>query len=271
VKSKWRTASSDWGRAAGGIEQAIFGDGLEPQSILSARGVSKDFRGVRVVDRIDLEVYRGERLAIVGASGSGKSTVCRLFVGLEYPDEGTIYVAGQVLACGDGTVAKSERERRRIRRRLGFVPQQYTLFPHMTLSQNVELRLRRVRKLSRGEGREIAKAVLNRVGLSDKVHAYPGQLSGGQRQRGTIARELAMQRDVLIFDEPTSALDLDLRTGVLEVVRQLATDGLTMVVVTHEMDFAQRFADRVAVMDQGRLAAVHSAEQFFAANSKANE
>jgi len=186
---------------------------LEPQSILSARGVSKDFRGVRVVDRIDLEVYRGERLAIVGASGSGKSTVCRLFVGLEYPDEGTIYVAGQVLACGDGTVAKSERERRRIRSRLGFVPQQYTLFPHMTLSQNVELRLRRVRKLSRGEGREIAKAVLNRVGLSDKVHAYPGQLSGGQRQRGAIARELAMQRDVLIFDEPTSALDLDLRTG----------------------------------------------------------
>jgi ABC-type polar amino acid transport system ATPase subunit len=231
--------------------------------VLRACGVSKEFRGLRVVDRVDLEVRRGERLAIIGPSGSGKSTVCRLFAGLEHPDEGTIYVGDEALAGGDDANRKSDRERRRIRGRLGFVPQQYTLFPHLTLAQNVELGLLRVRKVSKSDARSAARTVLERVGLGDKLGSYPAQLSGGQRQRGAIARELAMQREVLIFDEPTSALDPELRTEVLEVMRKLAIDGLTMVVVTHEMEFARRFADRIAVMNQGRLVAIRTPEEFF--------
>jgi ABC-type polar amino acid transport system ATPase subunit len=231
--------------------------------VLRTCGVSKVFRGSRVVDNVDLTVRRGERLAIIGPSGSGKSTVCRLFAGLEQPDEGIIYVGNEILASGGDARGKTGRERRRLRSRLGFVPQQYTLFPHLTLAQNVALGPLRVHKLSKKEARTTMMAVLERVGLGDKLDSYPAQLSGGQRQRGAIARELAMQREVIIFDEPTSALDPELSGEVREVMRQLALDGLTMVVVTHEMEFAKRFADRIAVMNQGRLVSIRPADRVF--------
>lgn len=236
---------------------------------LRAVDVSKVFRGNRVVDKVSLSVRRGERLAIIGPSGSGKSTVCRLFAGLEHPDAGTIYVGNEILADSKGP--RSDSERRRVRNRLGFVPQQYTLFPHLTLTQNVQLGLIRVKKLDKSAARSAAEDVLRRVGLLDKAGAYPAQMSGGQRQRGAIARELAMQRDVLIFDEPTSALDPDLRAEVLEVMRQLAIDGMTMVLVTHEMDFARMFADRIAVMRAGTLEQVSDPEQVFGGSTEASE
>ena len=232
--------------------------GDSAEVILRACGVSKDFRGTRVVNRVDLSVFKGECLAVVGPSGSGKSTMCRLFAGLEVPDEGEIYVGNDLVARG--------RDGGRVTGRLGFVPQQYSLFPHLTLAQNVSLGPIRVRKMSKAAAVAATEAVLAKVGLQDKLSSYPGQLSGGQRQRGAIARELAMQREVLIFDEPTSALDPDLSTEVLEVMRQLAKEGMTMVVVTHEMGFAKRFADRVAAMNQGKLISLGSAVEFFKRN-----
>jgi ABC-type polar amino acid transport system ATPase subunit len=234
---------------------AMLPHAAQDDVVLRAEKVSKVFRGARVVDRVDLAVRRGERLAIIGQSGSGKSTVCRLFAGLEDPDEGTVFIGPNVLA--DARHArKSDRERRRIRSGLGFVPQQYTLFPHLTLAQNIALGPLRVRGMPKADVDKIVVAVLSRVGLREKIDAYPGQFSGGQRQRGAIARELAMQREILIFDEPTSALDPELSAEVCEVMSQLAADGLTMVVVTHEMDFARKFSDRVAIMESGRLTGI---------------
>ena len=177
-----------------------------------------------------------------------------MFAGLEIPDEGAIYIGKEMFA--DGARREITREGRRLRGRLGFVPQQYTLFPHMTLAQNVALGPTRVLNLPKSDVRKIVEEVLNKVGLGAKLDSYPAQLSGGQRQRGAIARELAMRREVLIFDEPTSALDPELSAEVSEVMRKLALDGLTMVVVTHDMEFAERFASRIASMKDGKLISV---------------
>jgi len=232
------------------------------ESVLRTEGVSKDFRGLRVVRDINLAVRRGECLSIIGPSGSGKSTVCRLFAGLESPNQGVVYVGHEVLADASRP-RKNDRQRRRIRAKLGFVPQQYTLFPHLTLAQNIALGPQRVLKLSSDQVKKSVSVVLARVGLADKYDSYPAQMSGGQRQRGAIARELAMQREVIIFDEPTSALDPDLSAEVREVMRQLASDGLTMVVVTHEMDFAKKFSDRIAVMKGGELEGIYRPNDLF--------
>jgi ABC-type polar amino acid transport system ATPase subunit len=214
------------------------------ESIVSAEQVTKEFGPLRVLDAITLRVLRGERVVIIGPSGSGKSTLLRCINGLETITSGRVVVDGMVV--GDPAVPLS-----RVRSAVGMVFQLFNLFPHKTVLQNIMLGPVKVSHLSRDEAREKALRLLDRVGLSDKANEYPGRLSGGQQQRVAIARALAMSPKVMMFDEPTSALDPELVGEVLGVMRQLAEEGMTMMVVTHEMAFAADIADRVIVMDKG--------------------
>ncbi|RME76192.1 MAG: amino acid ABC transporter ATP-binding protein [Planctomycetota bacterium] len=216
------------------------------ETAVRMQGVWRRFGDVVAVRDLDLELRFGERLVVIGPSGSGKSTLIRLINGLERASAGRIEVLGHVLEPGRAVPPV-------LRAECGMVFQQFHLFPHLRVIDNVALAPRRVRGLSRAEARAQALALLERVGLADRAHAWPAQLSGGQKQRVAIARALAMRPRVLLFDEPTSALDPEMVGEVLDVMRDLATGGMTMVVVTHEMGFARAVADRAIFMDEGRI------------------
>ncbi len=221
--------------------------------MLTAKGVYKGFGELSVLKGISLTVQKGEVVALIGPSGSGKSTFLRCLNHLETIDRGEIALDGMPLcSMQDGRlVYATEEEKRRITLRMGMVFQQFNLFPHMSVLQNIIDAPIRVRKLSKKEAVQKAKKLLEKVGLSDKADQYPYQLSGGQQQRVAIARALCMDPEILCFDEPTSALDPELTQEVLSVMRDLAKDDMTMVVVTHEMSFARDVADRVVFMEGG--------------------
>jgi polar amino acid transport system ATP-binding protein len=219
-----------------------------------AQGVRKQFGRLTVLQSIDLEVQRGEVMVILGPSGSGKSTFLRCINHLEKIDAGRIYVDGHLVGYrqeGDKIHELREREVAARRAEVGMVFQRFNLFPHMTAIGNVIEAPCHVRGTAKSASVKRARELLDRVGLADKADAYPSQLSGGQQQRVAIARALAMDPKLMLFDEPTSALDPELVGDVLEVMRQLARDGMTMVVVTHEMGFAREVADEVVFMDGG--------------------
>ena len=225
-----------------------------PAPLVRARNLRKSFGPVEVLRGVDLEVEAGQVCCIIGPSGSGKSTLLRCINHLERLDAGQIYVNGELIGyrrVANKLVERSEREVARQRAGIGMVFQQFNLFPHMTVLANVMEAPRRVRKDPPDEVRERALHLLDRVGLPDKANAYPAQLSGGQQQRVAIARALAMQPLLMLFDEPTSALDPELVGEVLETMRALADDGMTMIVVTHEIGFAKEVGDLLAFVDQG--------------------
>ena len=209
-------------------------------------GVRKSFGDLLVLDGIDLEVARGEVLCVIGPSGSGKSTLLRCVNLLEPVDSGRVFLEQQEITAKGADVS-------RIRQRIGIVFQQFNLFPHLRVIDNLTLAARRIRKLERARAEERAHELLATVGLAEKARQYPHQLSGGQQQRVAIARALMMEPNVMLFDEVTSALDPELVGEVLVVMRDLAQRGMTMLVVTHEMQFAREVADRVVFMDNGRI------------------
>ncbi|RYB05680.1 amino acid ABC transporter ATP-binding protein [Lichenibacterium ramalinae] len=209
-------------------------------------GVHKSFGVVEVLKGITMSVERGEVTALIGRSGSGKSTLLRCMNGLESIQKGAITIAGHA-------VTADKAKLRRLRTDVGIVFQSYNLFPHLSVADNITLAPRIVKKMGRGEARTVAEEVLALVGLSDKFGAYPDQLSGGQQQRVAIARSLAMRPKVMLFDEVTSALDPELTGEVLAVMERLARDGMTMLLVTHEMGFARRVASTTVFMHRGRI------------------
>ena len=213
-------------------------------TLLSVRGLTKGFSGNVVIRGIDLDVAKGERLAILGASGSGKSTLLRCLNFMEMPDAGTVTLDGHA-------IGRRESELTQVRQRIGMVFQQFNLFPHMTAVGNVMEGLRTVRRMSKADARARAARELARVGLADKAETYPAHLSGGQKQRVAIARALAMDPEMLLFDEPTSALDPELVGEVLNVIRALADEGRTMLLVTHELGFAYHVSTRVIFLAEG--------------------
>jgi len=215
-------------------------------SLLSVRDLAKRYGANDVLRGIDLDVAPGERIAILGASGSGKSTLLRCLNFMEMPDAGTVALDGK-------TIGRRESELTQVRQRVGMVFQQFNLFPHMTAVGNVMEGLRTVRGQSKAEARARAEKELARVGLADKAETYPAHLSGGQKQRVAIARALAMDPEMLLFDEPTSALDPELVGEVLTVIRSLADEGRTMLLVTHELGFAYHVATRVIFLADGRI------------------
>ena len=228
-----------------------------PAALMRVTGLRKQFDSHEVLRGIDLDVMPGDRIAILGASGSGKSTLLRCLNFMERPSSGVVELAGQAIgraAPGRGDTGRrvyEEAELTRVRQRVGMVFQQFNLFPHMTALGNVMEGLRTVRGQREVEAKGRAEAELARVGLADKALQYPARLSGGQKQRVAIARALAMDPEVLLFDEPTSALDPELVGEVLRVIRSLADEGRTMLLVTHEIGFAYHFADRVLFIADG--------------------
>ena len=215
-------------------------------SILDVAALHKSYGANPVLKGIDLKVGQNELVFIIGPSGSGKSTLLRCCNRLEEPDSGSVLV--------DGTdILRPGVDLNRLRQKIGMVFQSFNLYPHMTALGNVTLALRKVQKLGREEADRKGKAALDRVGLSDKYAAYPNELSGGQQQRVGIARSLALEPLIVLFDEPTSALDPELVGGVLNVMRELKESGMTMVVVSHEMEFARAAADRIVFMDKGLI------------------
>ncbi|SVB33976.1 uncharacterized protein METZ01_LOCUS186830 [marine metagenome] len=226
--------------------------------MIRLRGLSKTFdKTIHAVRDMDLDVAEGEVLVIVGPSGSGKSTVLRCINLLEVPTTGTVTVNGFEL-----TDASTDIDH--VRAEVGMVFQQFNLFPHLTVIQNITLAQRKVRNRSRSEAIDMARRQLTRVGIPEKADAYPRQLSGGQQQRVAIARALAMEPRVMLFDEPTSALDPEMVKEVLDVMLELAGEGMTMVVVTHEMGFARAAADRLLFIDEGEVVEVGPPEEVFA-------
>ena len=226
--------------------------------MIDVRGLNKYFGDRHVLVDIDFPVRRGECVAIIGPSGSGKSTLIRCINYLETPTSGTIRIDGKEV---HGTL--SARELSEVRRELGMVFYNFNLFPHKSVLDNITLAPVQVRKIAKSEAEATARTLLAKVGLAEKAEAFPAQLSGGQKQRVAIARALAMNPKALLFDEPTSALDPELVSEVLKVMRQLAEEGRTMVVVTHEMGFARSVADRVAFIDQGRILEQGNPEEVF--------
>jgi polar amino acid transport system ATP-binding protein len=228
--------------------------------------VHKRFGRTEVLRGITCDIAKGEVVVVAGPSGSGKSTLLRCINHLERVDKGRIYVDGQPVGYREVNgkfVEKSEREVARMRAAIGMVFQRFNLFPQLTALGNVTDAPIHVRKIGRSQAMEAGRAMLQKVGLGDKIDSYPGQLSGGQQQRVAIARALAMEPKVMLFDEPTSALDPELVGEVLEVMKSLARDGMTMIVVTHEMGFAREVADRVMLIDEGIIVEEGPPEEFF--------
>jgi polar amino acid transport system ATP-binding protein len=223
-------------------------------AIVQIRDLRKSFGANRVLDGIDLDVATGEAVCVIGASGSGKTTLLRCIYLLETYDDGSIRVGGVEIGYDENRKRRSERALASIRADIGMVFQLFNLFPHLTALENVMLGLTKVRGLGKPQARERATHWLTRVGLADKLASLPSQLSGGQQQRVGIARAVAMEPKVLLLDEITSALDPELVGEVLEVVQGLARDGMTMIVVTHEMTFARDVGSRIVFMDAGRIA-----------------
>ncbi len=224
-------------------------------TVIRAENVSKWFGGFQALKKVSLKVGSGERIVICGPSGSGKSTLIRCMNGLEEFQEGSMEVAGFLL--------DSDAARTRVRLRVGMVFQQFNLFPHLSVMDNLCLAPARVRKIRREEAEQRAMELLQRMGLAEQQGKFPGQLSGGQQQRVAIARALCMQPEIMLFDEPTSALDPEMVQEVLEVMVELAHDGMTMLCVSHEMAFARQVADRVVFMDGGEILEQAPPGQFF--------
>ncbi|HET9874680.1 MAG TPA: amino acid ABC transporter ATP-binding protein [Mycobacterium sp.] len=225
--------------------------------MICIRGVNKYFGRLHVLNDINLDVGRGQVVAVLGPSGSGKSTLCRIINRLETVDSGSIAIDGELLPA-------EGRQLSRLRSEVGMVFQSFNLFPHKTALENVTLAPMTVRRMSRRDADRHAMALLERVGVADQAGKHPAQLSGGQQQRVAIARSLAMNPKVMLFDEPTSALDPEMINEVLEVMTALAGDGMTMVVVTHEMGFARRAADRVVFIADGAIIEDTEPADFFA-------
>ena len=222
------------------------------ETMVKLQGICKRFGSLEVLKGVDLEVGRGEVVCILGPSGSGKSTFLRCINLLEPPEDGEIFIEGNDICKGPGSgTGEQSWELNYVRQRVGIVFQQFNLFPHKTALENVTLAQERVLGRSKQEARAKATELLERVGLGDKLDQYPERLSGGQQQRVAIARALAMDPHVMLFDEVTSALDPELVKEVLDVMRELAEEGMTMIVVTHEIGFAREVADRVVFMDAG--------------------
>jgi len=226
------------------------------EPIILLQGVHKWFGRLHVLRGVDLEVWPGEVVVVCGPSGSGKSTLIRCINRLERHDRGRIVVDGIELT-------DDLRHVDAVRREVGMVFQQFNLFPHLTVLQNITLAPVLVRKWPRERAERVARELLERVGIPEKADSYPSQLSGGQQQRVAIARALAMQPKIMLFDEPTSALDPEMIQEVLDVMRDLARRGMTMVVVTHEMGFAREVADRIVFLDEGTVVEVAPPETFF--------
>ena len=229
-----------------------------PTPLVLLEKVNKSFGSLQVLHDIDLSVERGEVVVVIGPSGSGKSTLCRCVNRLEPIDSGRIEIDGVPLP-------EEGRALARLRADVGMVFQSFNLFAHKTVLGNVTLGPMKARKLGKVDAERRARELLDRVGIGDKAAAYPAELSGGQQQRAAIARALAMEPKLLLFDEPTSALDPEFIKEVLDVITELAADGMTMLVVTHEMGFARSVARRVVFMDQGRIVEVAPPDKFFTA------
>lgn len=226
--------------------------------MIQVENLHKSFGSLEVIKGVDLDVKEGEVVCIIGPSGSGKSTVLRCINRLEEPTSGRIIVDGHDVMAPKTNINT-------IRTEAGMVFQQFNLFPHMSVLANVTLGPIKVRSMAKAEADALGKALLKKVGLAEKTDSYPDQLSGGQKQRVAIARALALQPKVILFDEPTSALDPELVGEVLEVMKELAREGMTMVVVTHEMGFAREVADRVIFIDQGKIQEQGPPAEFFTA------
>jgi len=249
----------------------------QQEVILSLRGIHKTFdkngkdraaARLHVLKGVSLDLHRREVLVLIGRSGSGKSTLLRCMNLLEPFDEGSMRFLEETWEPASGSKSgildglRHQERMRKLRSQIGMVFQQFNLFPHKTVVSNVMVGLIRVKKMEHEQARELAIEELVRVGLRDKAESYPNQLSGGQKQRVAIARALAMQPQIMLFDEPTSALDPELREGVLDEMKKLAADGMTMVVVTHEMAFAREVGDRVMFMDDGMIVETGPARSF---------
>jgi polar amino acid transport system ATP-binding protein len=235
-----------------------FKSPAQHRPVVEFKNVDKWFGTLHVLKQIDLRIERGEVVVVCGPSGSGKSTLIRCINRLEAIQSGEIVVDGKRLS-------EPSLDLRALRAEIGFVFQQFNLYPHLSVMDNITLGPIKVRKLARDEAQKSAAELLERVGIPDKAGAFPASLSGGQQQRVAIARALAMQPKIMLFDEPTSALDPEMINEVLEVMTDLAKDGMTMAVVTHEMGFARRVARRVIFMDEGRIVEEGAPEDFFAA------
>ena len=235
----------------------------EINKVLDVAGVSKRFGDVEVLSDVSFQVDKGETICVLGPSGSGKSTLLRCINWLERPDAGQIYLNGERIGINNAGIVMGDRDLSKIRTRIGMVFQHFALWPHLTVLQNLMEAPVQVQRRPKAEVRDEALALLAKVGLSEKRDAFPARLSGGQKQRVGIARALAMRPDLLLFDEPTSALDPELVGEVLVVMRDLAREGMTMVIVTHEMGFARDAATRVLFLDRGRVVETGSPDRFF--------
>jgi len=224
--------------------------------VINVENLSKNFGNLKVLKNISTTINKGEIISIIGPSGSGKSTFLRCINKLEEPTEGHIYIDGMDLMDKNTDINK-------IRERVGMVFQHFNLFPNMTVLENLTLSPTMVKKESKEEAEKYALYLLEKVGLSDKANSYPTQLSGGQKQRIAIARALAMKPEVILFDEPTSALDPEMIKEVLDVMRDLAKEGMTMLIVTHEMGFARNVGNRILFMDNGEIIEDCSPKDFF--------
>lgn len=229
---------------------------MEERIQLQVSSLVKRFGSETVLDGIDLNVHAGEVVVVLGPSGCGKSTLLRCLNGLETPTEGTVRLDGQ-------TISSTGKEMNRMRQKIGMVFQSYDLFPHKNILDNITLAPIKVQKRSRAEAEQNAERLLKRVGLWEKRSAFPRELSGGQKQRVAIVRALCMNPEVMLFDEVTAALDPEMVHEVLEVMLELAAQGMTMVIVTHEMQFARAIADRILFLENGKIVEESSPEQFF--------
>lgn len=225
--------------------------------MIKVENITKQFNDLKAVNDVSLEIKKGEIVCLIGPSGSGKSTVLRCINGLERPEKGKIYINDELYDY------KDKDKYNQLRRKMGVVFQHFNLFPHKTVLENLTLAPIQVMNKSKDEAEKIACDYLIRVGLLDKKDEYPNKLSGGQKQRVAIARSLCMNPEIMLFDEPTSALDPEMVIEVLEVMQELAKEGMTMIVVTHEMGFARTVADRVIFLEGGKIVEENKAEDFF--------
>ncbi len=224
--------------------------------MITVKNLVKDFGGKRALDGVDATIHEGEKVVVIGPSGSGKSTFLRCLNLLEKPTSGTVNFEGTDITDPSVDIDK-------LRQKMGMVFQQFNLFPHLSVMENITLAPVMLGKMDKQQAEEKAKTLLSRIGLLDKAQSYPKQLSGGQQQRIAIVRALAMDPDVMLFDEPTSALDPEMVGEVLELMKELAKEGMTMVVVTHEMGFAREVATRVIFMDEGKILEENEPRAFF--------
>lgn len=224
--------------------------------MIKVEHITKQFKDLKAVNDVSLEIKKGEIVCLIGPSGSGKSTLIRCIDALEKPETGKIYIEGEELI-------ESNPKYKELREKMGFVFQHFNLFPHKTVMENLTLAQIKVLNRAEDEAKNVALKYLERVGLSEKANEYPNKLSGGQKQRVAIARSLCLNPEIMLFDEPTSALDPEMVIEVLEVMKELAEEGMTMVVVTHEMGFAKEVANRVIFLEDGKIIEDSNSKEFF--------